>query len=218
MGNIIGNYQLYLVTSQKHSQKETTLKIAQKAIAGGIDIIQLREKTLKEPEIIKLGRKLSTLCQKSNIVFIVNDNPYIAKEVNADGVHLGQEDIKRYPLKETKKILGKDKIVGLSTHSLEEVKKANSYGIDYIAFGPIFKTKTKNYFIGTVDIPKVLKISKFPVFFIGGINYHNIENLLKLGAKNIAMIREITQSNNISQKVKELKSIMSKYKDNKDAS
>ncbi len=218
MSNIIGKYQLYLVTSQEYAQKETTLGIVKKAITGGIDIIQLREKTLKEPEIIKLGRKLSTLCQKSNIVFIVNDNPHIAKEVNADGVHLGQEDIKKYPLKETRKILGKDKIIGLSTHSLEEVKKANSYNIDYIAFGPIFKTKTKDYFIGTVDIPKVLKISKFPVFFIGGINCDNVEDLLKLGAKNIAMIREITQSKNITRKVKELKSIISKYKDNKDAS
>jgi len=218
MSNIIGNYKLYLVTSQEYSQPETTLEIAKKAIAGGIDIIQLREKTLKESQIIKLGRKLSTLCKKSNIVFIVNDNPHIAKEVNADGVHLGQEDIKEYSLKKTRKILGKNKIIGLSTHSLEEAKKANTYDINYIAFGPIFRTKTKNYFIGTEEVPQVLKISRLPVFFIGGINYSNIEDLLKLGAKDIAMIREIIQSKNVARKVKELKNIILKYKNDKDAS
>lgn len=218
MSNIIGNYKLYLVTSQEYSQPETTLEIAKKAIAGGIDIIQLREKTLKESQIIKLGRKLSTLCKKSNIVFIVNDNPHIAKEVNADGVHLGQEDIKEYSLKKTRKILGKNKIIGLSTHSLEEAKKANTYDINYIAFGPIFRTKTKNYFIGTEEVSQVLKISRLPVFFIGGIDYSNIEDLLKLGAKNIAMIREIIQSKNVTRKVKGLKNIILKYKNDKDAS
>ena len=206
-------YRLYLVTSHEYSGEKTTTQVVKDAIAGGIDIVQLREKTDKESEVINTGRKLSTLCQKSNIVFIINDDPYIAKKVNADGVHLGQEDIKKYPVDKTREIIGKSKLIGLSTHSLEEVENANNLDINYIAFGPIFKTKTKKYFIGTKNIPKVLEISKFPVFFIGGINSSNIKEILGLGAKNIAMIREITQSPDIAQKTKELKNLILKYKE-----
>jgi len=210
---IINDYSFYLVASQQYCGKRNILDIAGLAAAGGIDILQMREKTKPKNEIISLGRKLSTLCKKSNILFIVNDDPYIAKELDADGLHLGQEDLRKFPVKKVKQILGKDKIIGISTHSIEQVKKVNNSGAAYIAFGPIFETKTKNYFLGTDDITEVLKISKLPVVFIGGINSSNIEKVLQLGAKNIAMIREITQAPDVRAKVLELKDILSKYKE-----
>ena len=203
---------LYLVTGQQYSGGRTTLEIAEAAIASGIDIIQMREKNLSYDRQKQLGKKLSTLCKSSSIVFIANDDPGLAKEINADGVHLGQEDIQQWPIAKVTEILGPGKIIGLSTHSLKEVKEANSLDINYIAFGPIFATKTKSYCIGTKDIAKALKLSKFPVVCIGGITETNIETILRLGADNIAMIRTITQSENVYNKVRELKNIINRYR------
>jgi len=208
----INSYSLYLVSSQEYSAGRTSLEVAKAAIRGGIDILQLREKTLPPTELISLGKKLSTWCQKSNIVFIANDDPELAVELEADGVHLGQEDIKKYPIEKTRTIIGKDKLIGLSTHCLEEVEAANQLDINYIAFGPLFETKTKSYSIGIKDLPKALELSKFPVVCIGGINLNNIQQVLGLGALNIAMIREITESPNIEEKTKQLKNLILKYK------
>ena len=135
----------------------------------------------------------------------MNDDPILAKEVDADGVHLGQKDAVKYPLEEARKILDRDKIVGVSTHSIEQFTWANDEGFDYMAFGPIFKTKTKDYFLGTGDIKKVVKIAKKPTFFIGGINLSNIDDVLKEGAKNIALIRGITESQAVAKTTREFK-------------
>jgi len=203
---------LYLVSSQQYSAGRTTLEVAKSAVAAGIDALQLREKNITKDDLTILGKKLSTLAKSKNIVFIVNDDPYLAAELDACGVHLGQEDIKKCSIEKTRKIIGKDKIIGLSTHSLEQIKQANKLDINYIAFGPLFETKTKNYSIGIKDLPKALRLSKFPLVCIGGINSNSIEEILKLGATNIAMIREITESQNIEEKVKQLKNLMVQYK------
>ncbi len=204
-------HNLYLVTSSEFSGNRDTFAVAKEAISGGIDILQMREKTLKRSDKLKLGKKLSTLCNVHTIVFIVNDDPDIAKAVNADGVHLGQEDLRNNSVKKVRKILGADKIIGVSTHSLAQVEKANNLDIDYIGFGPIFTTKTKSYFVGTKDVSQVLAISRFPVVCIGGINTNNICELLDKDVKNIAVIREITQAADICIKAKELKKILNDH-------
>jgi len=202
-------HNLYLVTSERYSAGRTTLEVVEAAVCAGIDIIQMREKNLTYEAQVQLGKKLSTLCRLHTIVFIANDNPVLAKEINADGVHLGQQDLCRWPISKARGIIGPNKIIGVSTHSLQEVKEANNLDIDYIAFGPIFATKTKDYCIGTSDIPQALKLSKFPVVCIGGITETNIETLLKLGVTNVALIREIAASTDIYNKVRRLKSILS---------
>ncbi len=190
---------LYLVLTEEYSNKPAT-EIARLAIEAGIDVLQMREKNRPKDELLALGGKLRKLCK--DIPFIVNDDPYLAKELKADGVHLGQEDFNKYP--NARKIM-KDKIIGLSTHSIEEVKQANAMDIDYIAFGPIFETKTKDYSIGIKDVKQVIGVADKPVVFIGGINEENIGKLTKCGAENIAVIRAITQSNDISASVRALK-------------
>ncbi|MBA3051667.1 thiamine phosphate synthase, partial [bacterium] len=102
--------------------------------------------------------------------------------------------------------------IGLSTHSLEQVEKANCLDVDYIGFGPIFPTLTKDYSIGTKDIPKALEISNKPVVFIGGINISNAEAILEMGAKNIAVIRAVAEAENIERRVGEFKAMMGKYR------
>ncbi|MFA6635616.1 MAG: thiamine phosphate synthase [Candidatus Omnitrophota bacterium] len=199
---------LYLVTGEECSAGRTTLEVVGAAIRGGVDVVQMREKHLSPKELRELGTRLSELCAKNDVMFIVNDDPCIAKEVGADGVHLGQEDIKNWSLSSAREFVGQDGIIGISTHSVEEAAAASSGDSDYIAFGPVFPTKTKDYFIGTRGIPEVLRISSKPVVFIGGICSDNIDELFSLGARNIAMIRHITAAPDIESRVRGIKQRM----------
>ncbi|MEN6621628.1 MAG: thiamine phosphate synthase [Smithella sp.] len=193
---------LYLVLSEEYGGGTPVTYIAQQAVMGDIDILQMREKNKSREELLSLGYTLSLLCKKNSIIFIVNDDPLLAGTLDADGVHLGQEDIIKYPLNSVRKIIGDSRIIGLSTHSLEQFRKANQMDIDYIAFGPVFPTKTKNYHIGTGDVPKVLQEATKPVIFIGGINTTNLDVLLAEGVSNIALIRDIMQAENILAQTK----------------
>lgn len=205
-------HSLYLVTGEETSGGRSTEEVVKSALAGGVDIVQMREKNLSKDKLIVLGNILSDLCRKNNAVFIVNDDPFLAKEVDSGGVHLGQEDIVDFPIEKTRKIIGKEKIIGISTHSLGQFKTANNSDVDYIAFGPLFPTKTKDYFIGIEDVKTVINLALKPVVFIGGINSDNISKVLGAGGRNIAVIRAITQADDIEGKVKFFKQIIDYYK------
>lgn len=192
-----GNNVLYLVLSQEYGMGRPAMEIARLAVSGGIDVLQMREKAMARAELIKLGRDLSCLCKDAGVVFIVNDDPAIALDVKADGVHLGQEDQRRFDIAGTRALLGTDKIIGVSTHSLQQFREANEQDVDYIAFGPIFPTKTKDYCIGEKDIEEVLRSASKPVVFIGGIDMTNVDGLLERGAGNIAVIRAIAAADDI---------------------
>jgi thiamine-phosphate pyrophosphorylase len=195
---------IYLVLSSEYARKRDVLDIAEQAIEAGIDMLQIREKSIAEEDLLSLGKKLLCLCRDKGIPFIVNDNPEIAKKIGADGVHLGQEDIKKFPLQYTRSILGKRKIIGISTHSLEQFQTANSQDFNYIAFGPIFPTKTKDYCIGMDGVEEVLSISSKQVIFIGGINTSNVDRLIAKGAGNIAVIRAIMEADDIKLSIKKI--------------
>lgn len=188
---------LYLVISEEYGRGRNSIEIAKNAIKGGVDMIQMREKHKPTAELVQLGKKLSNLCRSNGVIFIVNDDPMLAAEIGADGVHLGQEDTRIFSFDVTRRIMGEDKIIGISTHSVEQFSEANEKGFDYIAFGPVFETKTKDYFLGAADIDKVINIARKPVFFIGGINFSNIYEILSKGAKNIALIRGILEAEDI---------------------
>ena len=201
----IKDCSLYLVITEEYCCGRNALEIAECAIAGGVDIVQLREKNKATNDILKKAKELGDLCRRSGVLFIVNDDPVLAKNVNADGVHLGQEDLKNFTIAEARAILGKSKIVGISTGTIEESRKASTEDVDYIGFGPIFPTKIKDKCVGTHDIEKVLKTSQKPVFFIGGIDLSNIGELLIKGAKGIAVIRAISEADDVQAAAKKLK-------------
>ena len=209
----IYDYSLYLVISEEYGMGRSAPEIAKLAISGGADIIQMREKNKDRDELVKLACELSSLCKKKRVIFIVNDDPLIARESNASGVHLGQEDMLKYSLTETRNIIGNGKIIGVSTHSLAELEKANECDVDYIAYGPIFPTETKKYFLGAKDIKEALKIAKKPVVFIGGINLSNLGEILKQGAKNIAVIRGIIQAEDMIVMARNFKDRLIKEKE-----
>jgi thiamine-phosphate pyrophosphorylase len=206
---------LYLVISQECCKGRGALDVARRAIAGGIDIIQMREKGKPREELVGLGKQLSELCLKNQVIFIVNDDPTLAVDVGADGVHMGQEDLKACPIEKARSIVGPDGTVGVSTHSLEQFEKANSVDVDYIAYGPVFETKTKDYFLGASEVNDILHLARKPVFFIGGINLSNAGTLLDRGAKNIAMIRAITESSDVTESAKKFKELLKNGNKNK---
>lgn len=163
-------------------------------LRAGIKWIQYREKDKPRGDIYREAALLKKLTTEFKAVFIVNDHADIALAVNADGVHLGQEDL---PIKEARKLLGKKKIIGISTHSIEQAIEAEAGGADYIGFGPIFPTKTKD--AGEpkgVEMLRELKQKiKIPVVAIGGINAGNLRSVLDSGADAVAVASAILRGN-----------------------
>ena len=190
---------LYLITSNNGNLEKTVLD----ALKAGVRIIQYREKLLSDNEKISQAKHLTSLCKKYNSLFIVNDRIDIALAVDADGVHLGQEDI---PTKIARELLGDERIIGRSTHCLEDIKNAEKEGCDYIGIGPIFPSKTKKQLnpIGVDFLRKGLSETPLPAFAIGGINSSNMIKLSQINNLRIAVSDEIINSIHPFSKTKEL--------------
>lgn len=179
-------------------------EIVAEAIRGGARVIQLREKALPRREILTLARTLARLCKEAGVAFIVNDHPEIAAEADADGAHIGQEDMS---VQEARRILGHQKILGVSTHTFDQALAAMSQPVDYISVGPIFPTRTKENtwpVVGPELVERVRRITTLPITAIGGIKKHDVKSLVLAGADNIAMISEIMLARDIAQYVREL--------------
>jgi thiamine-phosphate pyrophosphorylase len=204
----IKDRSLYLIISEECCAGRSPLEIARAAVAGGVDILQMREKNRSLRELVALGNGLSGICKSGGAMFIVNDDPALVRIVGADGVHLGQEDIRRFSLKMAREMIGPERIIGLSTHSPGQFEKAMGEDIDYAAFGPVFPTKTKDYNIGTGDIARVAALARKPVFFIGGIELSNVDEILGRGGRNIALIRGIAEAGDPEAMARELKGRM----------
>lgn len=198
----IKTHNLYLIITEEHGKGRGSFEIAEAAIKGGVDIVQMREKDKTRQELIDLGKKLSRLCKDNGVIFIVNDDPAMAVKTDADGVHLGQEDIKKCSIEAARAVLGRDKIIGISTHSMEDFKKACAEDVDYIVYGPVFPTKIKGGCVGTGDVGRIMAIANKPAFFIGGITLKNVDSLLEKGARNISLIRAITEAEDIASATK----------------
>jgi len=161
--------------------------IADKALSGGVDIIQLRDKLSCDREIIGYGKRLRQITSKKKALFIVNDRTDMCAILGADGVHLGQDDM---PLKHARSFLGEDKIIGVSCHGLGEAMRAEAEGADYCAVGPIFKspTKPKLKARGLRLLEEVRGKVRVPVIAIGGINEANAGDVVKRGADMVAVV------------------------------
>lgn len=200
---------IYGITGENFANGKTNLQCVEEMIRGGIKIIQYREKNKSLGEKLKEAREIREVCKKNGVVFIVNDNIDIAILVDADGVHVGQDDI---PPSEVRKLIGEDKIIGLSTHSPEQGKKAfENSDVDYIGVGPIFPTTTKDTApVGLEYLEYVVNNLDIPFVAIGGIKDYNIDKIIERGAKRICLVSDIVGAENISEKVKSLISKLKK--------
>lgn len=215
MKRIFPSRGLYFVTSQEYLQDRSTADVARDAVLGGISILQMREKHMDHADLLQLGKRLRNLCSEHNVTFIVNDNPTLAVELDADGVHLGQEDAAAIGIAEARKVMGPDRIIGLSTHSLEQVHAANELDVDYIGYGPLFHTKTKDYYIGTDELTQALSVATMPVTCIGGVTPENIQTVLTAGGQVVAAIRAIACADKVTERVQEFMGSMHEYRINK---
>ncbi len=195
--------RLYVLISSSIATKpvkETTRLV----IDGGADAIQLREKTISDSEFISLAREVRDITTKRESLLIINDRVHIAREVNADGVHLGQQDMNAL---EARNIIGDEKIIGVSTHSITQAKQAQKDGADYIAIGPIYRTRTKGYepSVGIEIIRKISGAVNIPFIAIGAITLSNLDEVLKAGASRIAVCSAIIGSKDIYSSTRQFK-------------
>ncbi|MFH1191398.1 MAG: thiamine phosphate synthase [Candidatus Omnitrophota bacterium] len=197
-------YPLYAITAQEYSLGRGNSEVVREMLAGGIKIIQYRQKEKSRREKYLECLEIRRMTEKAAATFIVNDDVDIALAVKADGVHLGQEDM---PIEAARELVKEDLIIGLSTHSPSQALDAVMRGADYIGIGPIFATRTKkdacpavgleylDYAVGNIKIPFVA---------IGGIKLHNLREVQAHGATCVAMVTEIVGAADIRARIKEI--------------
>lgn len=203
---------IYGITAEKFSGGRTNIEVVKQMIAGGVKIIQYREKRPAKSyvTILEECRQIRDLTRAAGVCFIVNDFVDVAMLVDADGVHVGQDDL---PVRAVKKLLGRDKIVGLSTHSPEQAENAVREGADYIGVGPIFATRTKDDVcdpVGFEYLDWVVKNISLPFVAIGGIKLNNIDQIVQRGATTICLVTEIVGATDIAAKLDELNAMLCK--------
>ena len=194
---------LYAVTDAAWTGDQTLIEQVREALEGGISFLQLREKKLSEEDFLKEAEEIKKLADQYKVPFVINDNIEIARKVNADGVHVGQDDM---PVEEVRKLLGENKIIGVSAHNVEEAMKAEEGGADYLGVGAVCATSTKSEatVVTMEEMSKICQSVSIPVVAIGGISIDNALELKGTGVDGICVISAIFGSENPSEATKKL--------------
>ncbi len=182
--------RLYAVTDRSWVGIQTLLEQIESSLLGGTTLVQLREKDLSDCEFIQEAISVKRLCERFGVPLLINDNVNVALRSGADGVHLGQDDL---PLQEARKMLGPNKIIGISTHTVEEAMEAEQGGADYVGVGSVFATQTKlDANVLSIDyIREICQAVTIPVVAIGGIKEENMDVLRNTGVAGIAVVSAI---------------------------
>jgi thiamine-phosphate diphosphorylase len=191
---------LYGILDPEQTHGRAVEIVLREMVEAGVTILQLRVKSLAPVDFLKLAKLARAETQARNCALIVNDRIDIAMACNADGVHLGQEDL---PLSAGRKLVGQ-KIIGISTHDLQQAEEAERHGADYIGFGPMFGTMTKatGYAARGVEMLKQIRAAvRLPIVAIGGITEENVQQVWRAGADSAAIISDILHADDISSKV-----------------
>lgn len=200
---------LYAVTDRSWLGEDTLYHQVEEAILGGATFIQLREKELSQEAFLEEAKEIKELCRKYQIPFVINDNVEIAREMDADGVHVGQSDMEAGNVRE---VLGPDKIIGVSAQTVEQAVLAEQRGADYLGVGAVFPTGSK---ADAEDVPMetlkaICQAVSIPVIAIGGISAGNISKLAGSGICGIAVISAIFAKPDIRAAAAELRSLAEK--------
>ncbi|MBQ4840871.1 thiamine phosphate synthase [Bacillus safensis] len=205
---------VYFILGTANTTRQA-LDVVKEAIQGGITMFQFREKgekALQGEEKKQLARQIQALCQEANVPFIVNDDVQLAIDLDADGVHVGQEDTNA---KDVRERIG-NKILGVSTHNLDEVKQAMKDGADYVGMGPVYPTETKKDTRSVQGVSLITEVRRhglqIPIVGIGGITYDNSAPVIQAGADGISIISAISQSADPKKAAEELKSLVAAEK------
>lgn len=199
---------IYGITAEKYSLGRTNAEVVAAMLSAGVGIVQYREKEKAGREKYRECRAIRELTARAGALFIINDDPALALAVKADGVHVGQDDL---PVEVVRSIVGEKMMIGLSTHSPEQAKDAVRRGADYIGVGPLFATSTKTDVCAPVGLEYLefaVKNIGIPFVAIGGIKRHNLPEVVKRGARCVALVTEITGAPDIAGCVREIRSIL----------
>lgn len=197
MGDIFQGNKLYCILGEEFSLGRSNIYVVEHMLKAGVKIIQYREKDKSKLQKLNECKTIRSLTKVAKATFIINDDIDIALLVQADGVHIGQDDL---PAKDVRRLIGNNMILGVSTHSPEQALAAVSDGADYIGTGPIFKTFTKKDVCAPVGIgylEYVAKNMRIPHVAIGGIKESNLDSVLAAGARCVCMVTEILGANDI---------------------
>lgn len=197
---------LYAVTDQTWTGQHTLLEQVEQAILGGVTFVQLREKQIPYEEFVQLATDIKQITDKHRIPFVINDNIEVALAVDADGVHMGQDDL---PAQKVRARIGPNKILGISAHTLEEALQAEQNGADYIGVGAVFTTTSKlDANAVTLDtLRAICRAVSIPVVAIGGIHEHNIGQLQHTGIDGVAVISAIFAKSDIVHATQHLRAL-----------
>jgi thiamine-phosphate pyrophosphorylase len=208
-------YDLYVITDEAIAGGLSHEEIARRAIAGGADVIQLRDKVCGCRELCRIGRALRTITMKTGTLFIVNDRLDVALACGADGVHLGQNDIR---VGVARQIAPPGFIIGVSVGTVDEAVRAEEESADYLAISPVFSTASKNDAgpgRGLAVVREIRRSVSVPVIAIGGINLGNVREVIAAGADGVAVISAVVGSRNIIATARELSKRISETKRNR---
>ena len=195
---------LYAILDAGQTQDRSLTNILRELLKGGAKLVQLRAKELTSSEFFNVATDACRIAHEAGAIFIVNDRADIALACRANGVHLGQEDL---PLTAARRFLGKNKLIGVSTHDITQAKEAERDGADYIGFGPIFGTTSKETGYsprGLEMLREVRKAVQIPIVAIGGITEKNVAEVWKAGADSAAIISDLMATENVVTKVKKI--------------
>ncbi len=184
--------RLYLVCGTAPGDSELP-DLLRAAVAGGVEVLQLREKQLGDEELVSVASAAHALCERLGALLIVNDRPSVALEAGADGVHVGQDDL---PVAQVRELVGADMLVGLSTHAPAEIDAVDPALVDYIGVGPVHETPTKpgRPAVGLELVRYAAEHSPVPFFAIGGLSERNIGEVLEAGAERVCVLRAISDA------------------------
>lgn len=198
--------KFYCVTDRQWLNNMTLSQGVEEAIKGGVTIVQLREKNLEYKEFLQEAILLKEVCSKYNIPFIVNDNLQVAIDSNADGLHIGQEDLKNMSICEIREKLGENKIIGVTAKTTEQAINAEKQGADYLGSGAIFGSTTKSEAkpMSVETFTNICNCVNIPVCAIGGLNEVNMIELTNSNLKGVAMVSAIFNSTDIKKKSTEI--------------
>ncbi|MDN5347104.1 MAG: thiamine-phosphate pyrophosphorylase [Clostridia bacterium] len=205
-------WDLYVITDSRLSRGRPVVEVVRQALEGGARIIQLREKEMPPRELVALGRELRSLIKSFNATFIVNDRLDVALAVDADGVHVGQDDL---PAAVARRLLGPGKILGVSVATVEEALRALADGADYLGVGSIYATGTKpdaGAPIGPARIKEIKSRVNLPVVAIGGINAANAGEVIAAGADGVAVISAVVGADDVRAAAAELLAVVRRSK------
>ena len=198
---------LYGIVDLSYVAPADVRRVTEQLLSGGVDLIQLRAKKLSKIEIVRMAEEMLEITRPNKVPLILNDYPDLLLEVDADGCHLGQEDL---GVTEARELVARRCIVGKSTHSIDQAIRAQADGADYVGFGPLFATATKPAAkaIGLNDIRAVHQLVTIPAYCIGGIKLANLNKVLAAGAKRVCIISDLLLAKDIAKQAAAVKKML----------